>query len=161
HPLQIPVEALEIARVAHVQDVSRLVAVRIQVLRPIHVEARIVGRELARSDVLPLGSEYSVLEIPVRVIVERMPVPILDRPPPEREEAAEVLPPVEPGRVGGLTNVGPIPDRDEALQVEGHLLASDASLQLATGEVVAIGDEGLAQIERVLVDRRDRVLPGC
>src|SRR5262249_29523616 len=99
HCLQIPVEPFEGARVTHVQDVSPLVAPGIQILCSVQLEARVVCRELARSDVLPLDPEPSVLEIPVRVVVERMRVPILDRSAPERDEAPQIHFPVEPGCV--------------------------------------------------------------
>src|SRR5262249_39516690 len=159
HSLEVPVEAFERAGIAHVDDVPAFIARGVQVLGVVQLEARVVGGERAGSDVSPLDSEAAVLKVPVREVIEGTCVTILDRATPERDESPRVPLPVEPSGVVGLPDVGAVPDRDEALEVEGHLLASDPHLQLAAREVVNEGDERLAQIERIFVDRRDDVLP--
>ena len=82
-------------------------------------------------------------------------VAILNRHAPEPDEAPLALLPVQPRGVVGLPDVRTVAHRDEALQIERHLLPPHAGLQRAAPERIDVADEGQAQIQRVFVDGRD------
>src|SRR5437867_8117413 len=82
-------------------------------------------------------------------------VTILNRQAPESDEAPFLSLPVHPCGVVGLSDVGAIADRNEALQIERHLLPPQASFQRAAPERIDVRDERLAEIQRVLVHGRD------
>ena len=115
-----------VAGISHVEVVASFIAARVEIARIIELEARVVRRQLAGSDVLPLDPEPSELEVIGREVVERVLVAILDGATPERDDAPEIPFPVEPHGVKRLLDVRTIAYRDEAMQVEGHLLSSDA-----------------------------------
>src|SRR3989454_12201940 len=142
HEFQVPIEAAALARIPHVEAVAPLIAAGVQILRAVHLKARVVRRKIARPDVLSLDAEASVLEILAREVVERVRVPILHGLAPERDDAPRISFPIEPYGVERLLDVRTIADGHEPLQVEGHLLASDADLELAAGQRNGVGDEG-------------------
>jgi hypothetical protein len=131
HRFEVPVEACSGAGVSHIQVVAPLVAAGIEKASTVANEARVVGRQLAGADVLALGPQASVLQVPAREIIERMLVVILNRLTPEPDDAPLALLPVQPDGVVGLPDVRTVANRDEALQIERHLLPSHASLQRA------------------------------
>ena len=67
----------------------------------------------------------------IGVVVEDALGDIYDGVTPEADDAPRILLPIEPSRIVSLAHIGTIPDGDETLQVEGHFLASDASLHFA------------------------------
>src|SRR5260221_8442786 len=86
-------------------------------------------------------------------------VPILHRLAPERDCSPSITFPIEPYRVVRLLDVRAIANGHEALQVEGHLLASDADLELAVGQRADVRDECHPEVPGILVDGRDHLLP--
>src|SRR5437899_1667819 len=118
-------------------------------------EARVVRRQVTGADVLVLDPEASVLETLAGEVVERPLIAILDRVTPEPDEAPLTLLPVQPYGVVCLPDVRTVANGDEALQVERHLLPAHASLQRAAPQRFGVRDESEAEIQLVLVDRRE------
>src|ERR1700687_6167275 len=157
HRFEVPVEPVARAGVSDIEVVAALVAARVQKASLVENEARVVGRQVTGADVLALGSHASVLKVLAGEVVEEMLVAILNRHAPEPDEAPLALLPVQPRGVVGLPDVRTVAHRDEPLQIERHFLSPHAGLQRAAQERVDVGEEGQAEIQRVLVDRRDDV----
>src|SRR4029077_19785299 len=155
HRFGVPVEAVSRAGVSDVEVVTPLVAVGVEKVRTVLHEARVVRRQVTGADVLVLDPNASVLETLAGEVVERPLIAILDRVAPEPDEAPLALLPVQPRGVVCLPNVRTIANGDEALQVERHLLPAHARLQRAAPERVDVRDESEAEIQLVLVDRRN------
>src|SRR5437870_4676460 len=134
HRFDIPVEAAARAGVSEIEVVAALVAARIEKASIVSHEARVVRSEVTGADVLTLGPHASVLEMSAGEVIEEMLISILNRHAPEPYEAPFLLLPVHPRGVVGLSDVGTIADRNEALQIERHLLSPQASLQRAAPE---------------------------
>src|SRR2546422_9834056 len=157
HRFEVSVEAAARAGVSDIEVVAAFVAARVEKASLVENEARIVRRQVTRADVLTLDPHASILEMLAGEVVEEMLVAILNRHAPEPDEAPLALLPVQPRGVVGLPDVRTIAHRDEPLQIERHLLPPHAGLQRAAPEGIDVGDEGQAEIQRVLVDRRDDV----
>src|SRR5215469_10423152 len=128
-------------------------------MRIVEIVTRIIGTEVSWSDVSPLDSKSAILEMAIGVVVEDTLGDIYDRLTPKADDATRVLLPIEPRRIVSLADIGTIPDGDETLQVEGHLLAPHADLHFAVRQVSRIGDEALRKVERVPVSRSDYRFP--
>src|SRR6266446_9829183 len=157
HCFEVPVEAAARAGVSDIEVVAALVAARVEKGSLVENEALIVRRQVTRADVLTLDPHASILEMLAGEVVEEMLVAILNRHAPESNRAPLALLPVQPRGVVGLPDVRTVAHRDEALEIERHLLPSHPGLQRAAPERIDVGDEGQAEIQRVLVDRRDDV----
>src|SRR6516165_64665 len=83
---------------------------------------------------------------------------VLNRMAPERDEPPGSALPIRPYGVIGLADIRPVARRHEALQVEGHFLAPDPQLELATGELCRIGGEGLLEIDPIFIGWREKGL---
>src|SRR6516225_4358285 len=159
HCLEVPIPPAVIAGKMHIEDVAPFAAAGKEKMRIVEIVTRIIGTEVPRSDVSPLDSEPAILEMAIGVVVEDAVVDIYDRLTPEADNAPRVPLPIEPSCIVSLAHIGTIPDGDEALQVEGHLLASNAGLHFAVRQVPHIGDEALRKIERISVNRSDYRFP--
>src|SRR5438128_3379118 len=115
HRLDIPVEAASRAGVSHIEVVTPLVPAGVDKASIVSNEARVIRREVTGADVLALGPHASVLEMFVGEVIEEMLMSILNRQAPEPYEAPFLLLPVHPCGVVGLSDVGAIADRNEAL----------------------------------------------
>src|SRR5882724_9909403 len=142
HRLDVPVEAAAHAGVVDIEVVAALVAARVEIAGLIENEARVVRRQVTGADVLTLGPHTSVLEMLAGEVVEEMLVAILSRHAPEPDEAPLALLPVQPRGVVGLPDVRTVAHRDEALQIERHLLPPHTGLQRTAPERIDVGDEG-------------------
>ncbi|CAM3148713.1 hypothetical protein BUGL105410_21245 [Burkholderia gladioli] len=158
HRFHVPVERRALAGVAQVEHVAPLVAGGIEKARAVALVARPVGRQVAGAEAAALDAQAAELQVAVRGVVEAVEIAILHRPREIADEAPLADLVVAPQRVEGLPHIGAVAHGDEALQVEGHLLAADARLHGAGAELADVGDEGLLQVERVLVDGRHRIL---
>ena len=159
HGLGIPVEAAERAGKMHIEDVAALVAACAEVARAVLGEARIVGGEADVLAQLPLDPQAAEGLLAGAVVVERIGTKGLDRLAVEADEAPWADFVVDPGGVEGLPHVRPVAHRDEALQVERHLLAAEAQLQRTRAQGLDQSDEALLEIEIIRVHRRQRRLP--
>jgi hypothetical protein len=54
-----------------------------------------------------------------------------------------------------------VSNADEALQIEAHLLTPHSDLQLSSAHLVAVSNESLLEIERILVHGGNQVLVEC
>src|SRR6266542_3953391 len=122
HRFEVPVEAAPRAGVSDIEVVAALVAARVERAGVIENEARVVRRQVTGADVLTLGPHASVLEMLAGEVVEEMLVAILNRHAPEPDAAPLALLPVQPRGVVVLSDVRTVAHRDEALQIERHLL---------------------------------------
>src|SRR5580693_7973150 len=139
----------------HIEEVAPFAAAGKEKMWIVQIVTRIIGTEVSRSDVSPLDSEPAKLEMAIGVVVEDALGDIYDGFTPEADDPPRILLPIEPSRIVSLAHIGTIPDGDEALQVEGHLLAPHADLHFAVHQVPCIGDEALCKVERVPVSRSD------
>ena len=133
-------------------------ACRIEKARAVVVVARPVRGQIARPGVLAFDAHAAEREMPVRHVVEGRDVAVLHGLRHIADEAplADFI--VDPQRVERLTHVRPVAHRDKPLQVESHLLAADARLERAAAHAIDEPDERLLDIERILVDGRNRIL---
>src|SRR5882724_9498689 len=115
HRLGVPVEAAAHTRVVDIEVVAALVAASVEKASLVENEVRIVRRQVTGADVLALGPHAAVLEMFVGEVIEEMLMSILNRQAPEPYEAPFLLLPVHPCGVVGLSDVGTIADRNEAL----------------------------------------------
>src|SRR6266550_3735563 len=128
------VEAAARAGVSDIEVVAAFVAARVEKASLVENEARIVRRQVTRADILTLDPHASILEMLAGEVVEEMLVAILNRHAPESNHAPLALLPVQPRGVVGLPDVRTVAHRDETLQIERHLLPSNAGLQRAAPE---------------------------
>src|SRR6516162_1532572 len=160
HRLEVPIPPAVVAGIMHIEDVAPFAATGKEKMRIVEIVTRIIGTEVSRSDVSPLDSEPAILEMAIGVVVKDALGDIYDGVTPEADDAPRVLLPVEPSRIVSLAHIGTIPDGDETLQVEGHLLAPHADLHFVFRQASRIGDEALRKVERVPVHRSDYRFPG-
>ncbi len=158
HAFEVPVDGAELAGEADVEHVAVFVAESVEILRAVALIQRIVGRQLVGAEHLPLQAQGREAEVPVGDIVERREVVVLHRLADEADEAPGAALPVPPDRIERLPHIGAVARRHEALQVEGEVLPADARLERARIGGVGVGNESKAQVERILVDRRDDIL---
>src|SRR6516225_11367871 len=159
HCLEVPIPSGVVAGIVHIEDVAPFAAAGKEKMRIVEIVTRIIGTEVSWSDVSPLDSEPAILEMAIGVVVEDTLGDIYDRLTPKADDAPRVLLPIEPSRIISLAHIGTIPDGDETLQVEGHLLAPHADLYFAIRQVSRIGDEAMRKVERVPVRRSDYRFP--
>src|SRR3974377_1774642 len=105
-----------------------------------------MGTDVSRPAPPPPSPDPAILEMVIGVVVEDALGDIYDGLTPEADDAPRVLLPIEPSRIVSLAHIGTIPDGDETLQVEGHLLAPHADLHFAVRQVSRIGDEALRKV---------------
>jgi hypothetical protein len=117
------------------------------------VVPRVVSGEIARPGILTLEAHAAEREVPVRHIVERRDVAVLHRLRGVADEAPLVMLIVSPDAIVGLPYVWAVANGNEPLQVERHLLATDAKLHGSTIQRTDPGDERLLQVEWILVNR--------
>src|SRR6516225_6918470 len=160
HCLEVPIPSGVVAGIVHIEDVAPFAAAGKEKMRIVEIVTRIIGTEVSWSDFAPLDSEPAILEMAIGVVVEDTLGDIYDRLTPKADDAPRVLLPVEPSRIVRLAHIGTVPDGDETLQVEGHLLAPHADLHFAFRQASRIGDEALRKVERVPVHRSDYRFPG-
>lgn len=158
HRLDVPVEPVGLARVAHVEHVAPLGAGRIRIARVVARVARPVRGQIARPRAGALDAHAVESQVAVRHVVERGRIAILHR---ARHVADQ--PPfadfvIGPQSVVRLPHVRAVAHRHEALQVERHLLPADPRLERARPQLIDVRDERLLEVELILVDGADRVL---
>lgn len=96
--------------------------------------------------------------MPVGDIIERRYVAVLHRLRQIANEAPFLILVVRPDGVVRLAHIRPVTNGNEPLQVERHLLAADAEFHRARSQWTDPRDERLFEVERILVDRRHRIL---
>ena len=161
HRFGVPVEGTDLSGEVHVEDMPLLVAAGEQVARVVLREARVVGIEADRRRQFALQAHAAEGLLAAAVVVEGVGRDaILHRLAIESDEPPRIDFIVHPGRVEGLADVGTVAHRNEALQVECHLLAAKPDLQGALAQRLDEGNEGLFHAQGFLVDGRERRLPG-
>src|SRR6516225_4678218 len=160
HCLEVPIPPTVVAGIMDIEDVAPFAAAGKEKMRIVEIVTRIIGTKVSWPDVSPLDSEPAILEMAIGVVVEDTLGDVYDRLTPEADDAPRVLLPIEPSRIVRLAHIGTVPDGDETLQVEGHLLAPHADLHFAFRQASRIGDEALRKVERVPVRRSDYRFPG-
>jgi molybdate transport system ATP-binding protein len=127
-------------------------------VRVVALIKRVVGRQFVVAENRPLNAQRVEPEVTVRRIVESILLRIEHRLADKGDGAPVRGLPVGPNGIERLPDIGAVARRHEALLAEGKVLPPDAELELAAIKPFPKLEKTKLQIERIPVNRRDRLL---
>src|SRR5262249_25408370 len=160
HHLDIPVHIAESAGEPNVEDFAALVAGRVRISSVGLGKMSIVAGEAGCIRKLSLDPRDTKRLAPAAVVVKGALVQRLNPIAVQTDEFPGTGRVIGPGSIPWLAHVRSITYGHETLQVESELLPTQANLRRSAGYRLGQEQEGLLEIEPVLIDRSENGLPG-